>query len=240
MSEPILRISDLMVRKGSKTILNDVSIEVAPRSIVALVGAKGAGKTTLMHAICGVSRTDGGRVRFDGRDITHWPAHAIVAAGLSHAPEGRHIFSTLTVLENLRLGAGKRSRTGFAGDLDRMLAMFPLLRVRLGHSAGSMSEGEQQMLCIARALINRPQVLLLDEPSAGLAPIIVRQIFSLVREIRDSGTAVLLSEQNAKAALRVADQAYVMEDGRVAVAGPAGTVSAHPRVQAAFLNGSVA
>ncbi|HEY9224926.1 MAG TPA: ABC transporter ATP-binding protein [Variovorax sp.] len=240
MNEPLLRVSHLGVRIGQQTILHDVSIEVPQRGIVSVLGSNGVGKTTLMRALSGVYRATAGQVSFEGRDITNRPPHEIVAGGLAQAPEGRQIFSAMTVLENLKLGAGKRSAHEFAHDLERMLTRFPRLKERLTQKAGSMSGGEQQMLCIARALMSRPRLLLMDEPSMGLAPIVVRQVFELVREIRAEGTAVLLVEQNARAALRVADTAYVMDSGRIVLEGDAASMAKDPRVSAAYLGGHAA
>ena len=237
MNEPLLRVSDLGVRIGQQTILHDVSIEVPQSGIVSVLGSNGVGKTTLMRALSGVYKTTSGQVMFEGRDITNRPPHEIVAGGLAQAPEGRQIFSAMTVLENLKLGAGKRPASAFAHDLDRMLTRFPRLKERIGQKAGSMSGGEQQMLCIARALMSRPRLLLMDEPSMGLAPIVVRQVFELVRDIRAEGTAVLLVEQNARAALRVADTAYVMDSGRIVLEGDAASMAKDPRVSAAYLGG---
>ena len=236
----ILRVADLVVRMGEQTILSGVSIAVPQRGIVSVLGSNGVGKTTLMRAISGVYRVASGRIEFEGRDITNLPAHKIVAAGLAQAPEGRQIFSSMTVEENLRLGAGRRAHAEYAGDLARILAMFPVLADRIAQKAGSMSGGEQQMLCVARALMSRPKLLLMDEPSLGLGPKVVRQIFDLVRDIRADGTAVLLVEQNARAALRVADYAYVLDGGRVALSGEAQELAADERVRAAYLGGHAA
>ena len=236
----ILRVADLVVRMGEQTILSGVSIAVPQRGIVSVLGSNGVGKTTLMRAISGVYRVTSGRIEFEGRDITNLAAHKIVAAGLAQAPEGRQIFSSMTVEENLLLGAGRRAHAEYAGDLARILAMFPVLADRIAQKAGSMSGGEQQMLCVARALMSRPKLLLMDEPSLGLGPKVVRQIFDLVRDIRAAGTAVLLVEQNARAALRVADYAYVLDGGRVALSGEAQELAADERVRAAYLGGHAA
>lgn len=237
---PILSVSDLVVRMGEQTILAGVSIEVRQGGIVSVLGSNGVGKTTLMRAISGVYRVASGSIRFEGRDIANLPAHKIVAAGLAQAPEGRQIFSSMTVEENLRLGAGRHPQAQYLSDRERILAMFPILTERLSQKAGSMSGGEQQMLCVARALMSRPKLLLMDEPSLGLAPKVVRQIFDLARDIRAAGTAVLLVEQNARAALRVADFAYVLDGGKVALAGEARALASDPRVRAAYLGGHAA
>jgi len=234
---PILRVTDLVVRMGEQTILSGVSIEVRRGGIVSVLGSNGVGKTTLMRAISGVYRVTSGRIEFEGRDITNLPAHKIVAGGLAQAPEGRQIFSSMSVEENLRLGAGRRAQAEYAQDRERILAMFPVLANRIGQKAGSMSGGEQQMLCVARALMSRPKLLLMDEPSLGLGPKVVRQIFDLARDIRTAGTSVLLVEQNARAALRVADFAYVLDGGKVALSGEASALASDARVRAAYLGG---
>jgi branched-chain amino acid transport system ATP-binding protein len=234
---PILRVTDLVVRMGEQTILSGVSIEVDQGGIVSVLGSNGVGKTTLMRAISGVYRVSSGRIEFEGRDITNLAAHKIVAGGLAQAPEGRQIFSSMSVEENLRLGAGRRPQAEYAQDRERILAMFPILASRIGQKAGSMSGGEQQMLCVARALMSRPKLLLMDEPSLGLGPKVVRQIFDLARDIRAAGTSVLLVEQNARAALRVADFAYVLDGGRVALSGEARALAGDARVRAAYLGG---
>jgi branched-chain amino acid transport system ATP-binding protein len=212
-------------------------VEVPAGGIVSVLGSNGVGKTTLMRAISGVYRVTSGRIEFEGRDITNLAAHRIVAAGLAQAPEGRQIFSSMTVEENLRLGAGTRAQGEYDADRARILAMFPVLKERIDQNAGSMSGGEQQMLCVARALMSRPKLLLMDEPSLGLGPKVVRQIFDLARDIRAAGTSVLLVEQNARAALRVADFAYVLDGGRVALSGEASALANDARVRAAYLGG---
>ncbi len=207
--------------------------------MVSVLGSNGVGKTTLMRAISGIYRATSGSVRFLGEDIVHWPPHRIVAAGLAQAPEGRQIFSSMTVEENLRLGAGPRSGAQAVGDLARVFGLFPVLQDRLAQKAGSLSGGEQQMLCVARALMARPKLLLMDEPSLGLAPKLVRQIFDLIATIRAAGTAILLVEQNARAALRVADTAHVMESGRIVLSGPAKELASDERIRSAYLGGHI-
>ena len=207
--------------------------------MVSVLGSNGVGKTTLMRAISGIYRATSGSVRFLGEDIVHWPPHRIVAAGLAQAPEGRQIFSSMTVEENLRLGAGPRAGAQAVGDLARVFGLFPVLQDRLAQKAGSLSGGEQQMLCVARALMARPKLLLMDEPSLGLAPKLVRQIFDLIATIRAAGTAILLVEQNARAALRVADTAHVMESGRIVLSGPAKELASDERIRSAYLGGHI-
>ncbi len=232
----ILEVRDLTVRMGPQEILRGVSLDVAEGAIVAVLGANGVGKTTLMRALSGIYRTSGGATVFDGEDMTDSPSHEVVRRGLAQAPEGRQIFGTMTVRENLLLG-GRTLRHDRAARMERMLELFPRLRERLTQKAGSLSGGEQQMLCIARALMSKPRLLLLDEPSLGLAPMVVKQIFDLLVQIRGEGTSILLVEQNARAALRVADHAYVMEAGRVTLSGSAADLAADPRVRAAYLGG---
>ena len=235
----VLEVEALVVRMGEQTILSGVSLVVPEGGVVSVLGSNGVGKTTLMRAISGIYRATAGSVRFLGEDIVHWPPHRIVAAGLAQAPEGRQIFSSMTVEENLRLGAGPRSGAQAAGDLARVFGLFPVLQDRLAQKAGSLSGGEQQMLCVARALMARPKLLLMDEPSLGLAPKLVRQIFDLIATIRAAGTAILLVEQNARAALRVADTAHVMESGRIVLSGPAKELASDERIRSAYLGGHI-
>jgi branched-chain amino acid transport system ATP-binding protein len=232
-----LAVQDLTVPIGAQTVLRGVTLAVPPGAIVCVLGSNGVGKTTLMRAIGGIYRNATGIIRFAGQDIINLPPHVIVAHGISQAPEGRHIFASMTVAENLRVGAGARPRPDMAADIARMTGLFPVLGERMRQRAGSLSGGEQQMLCIARAMMARPRLLLLDEPSLGLAPKIVRQIFDLIVRIRDGGTAILLVEQNARAALRVSDHAYVMEGGRTVLDGPAVAIAAERRVMEAYLGG---
>ena len=236
---PALEVDRLVVRMGAQQILNEVSVQVPERGVVTVLGANGVGKTTLMRTISGVYHAAGGSVTFAGQPITNQPAHRIVAQGLAQAPEGRQVFSNMTVRENLVLGGGTLPRAAFEATFEEVLQRFPLLRDRLAQQAGSLSGGEQQMLCIGRALMSRPRLLLLDEPSLGLAPKIVKQIFDLVASIRASGTAILLVEQNVRAALKVADYGYVMEGGRVVLEGPAPQLRDDPRVRDAYLGGAV-
>lgn len=233
MTAPLLSIADLHVAMGPQEILHGVRLDVAQGAIVAVLGSNGVGKTTLMRTLSGIYRARQGSITFRGQPITNMPAHRIVQLGLLQAPEGRQIFTNMNVRENLVLGGGDVG----LGELDRVLAMFPVLGERLRQNAGSLSGGEQQMLCIARALMRRPTLLLLDEPSLGLAPKIVAQIFDLIDRIRAEGVSILLVEQNARAALRIADHAAVLEDGRIMLAGPADQLRDDPRIAEAYLGG---
>ena len=236
-AQPALQVDRLVVRMGVQQILHEVSLQVPERGVVTVLGANGVGKTTLMRTISGIYHAAGGSVSFAGQTITNLPAHRIVALGLAQAPEGRQVFSNMSVRENLVLGGGTLTRDQFGATFEDVLQRFPLLRDRLSQQAGSLSGGEQQMLCIGRALMSRPKLLLLDEPSLGLAPKIVKQIFDLVASIRAGGTAILLVEQNVRAALKVADHGYVMEGGRVLLQGPAEQLRDDPRVRDAYLGG---
>lgn len=233
-----LTVERLVVSMGAQQILHEVSVTVPERGIVTVLGANGVGKTTLMRTISGVYRARSGRVVFQGQDITEQPSHRIVALGLAQAPEGRQVFAAMSVRENLLLGGAMLSRDDFETTFADVLDRFPVLRQRLAQQAGSLSGGEQQMLCIGRALMSRPRLLLLDEPSLGLAPKIVRQIFELVSSIRAAGTAILLVEQNVRQALKVADHGYVMEGGRIVLEGPATELRDDPRVRDAYLGGA--
>ena len=233
----LLEIKGLQVRMGEQTILDGVSLHVPVGGIVTVLGSNGVGKTTLMRAVSGVYRSTAGSIDFDGNEISRWPSHRIVAAGLAQAPEGRQIFSSMTVAENLRIGAVGLSPDEQAEEQEKQLARFPRLRERYRQQAGTLSGGEQQMLCIARALMCRPKLLLMDEPSLGLAPKVVRAIFDLISLIRTEGHSVLLVEQNARAALRVADYAYVMDGGRIAIEGSSAELANDARVRAAYLGG---
>jgi len=232
----LLEVRDLHVSMGVQEILHGIDIDLGEGEIVAMLGANGVGKTTLMRALSGIYRVKRGTITLAGEDITNAPSHTIVARGLCQAPEGRQIFATMSVRENLVLGGGPH---GLA-RLDEVLQLFPILGERMGQAAGSLSGGEQQMLCIARALMRNPPVLLLDEPSLGLAPKLVKLIFDLVAQIREQGVSILIVEQNARGALRVADRAAVMESGRVVLSGPAAELASDPRIVEAYLGGHVA
>ncbi len=234
----MLRVEDINVFYGGIHALCDVSLRVEEGEIVTLIGANGAGKTTTLRAISGIVRPASGLIGLRDESLTRMPPERIVRAGIAHAPEGRRIFADMTVRENLDLGAYSRSdRHAVAGDRERMLDLFPRLRERLGQSGGTLSGGEQQMLAIARALMARPKLLLLDEPSLGLAPFLVRDIFHIIAEINQTGVSILLVEQNANQALHIAHRAYVMETGRIVLEGPAKEVAASAEVKAAYLGG---
>jgi branched-chain amino acid transport system ATP-binding protein len=236
MSDPILRVTDLRVNYGSVQALRGVSLEVPAGQVAALVGSNGAGKTTTLRAISRMLEPVSGSVQFCGEEITKLEPHEIVARGLAHAPEGRGIFLNLTVRENLDLGAFlRRDATGIAEDCERAFGYFPILKERLRQVAGTLSGGEQQMLAVGRALMSRPKLLLLDEPSLGLAPQIVERIFRVLKEISQAGVALLLVEQNAHKALQLAARAYVLETGEVAMRGTGAELLASPEVRKAYL-----
>ena len=233
---PVLSIDGLRVSYGAIEALRGVSLEVLPGQVVALIGANGAGKTTTLRAVSGMLRPAAGAVRLFGEEVTSLPSHRLVARGMAHAPEGRGIFLNLTVGENLELGAYlRRDRGGIRADLERSFALFPVLAERRGQVAGTLSGGEQQMLAVARALMSRPRLLLLDEPSLGLAPQIVERIFAVLREVNEAGVAILLVEQNAHKALRLAHRAYVLETGQVVMSGTGRELLASPEVRKAYL-----
>jgi branched-chain amino acid transport system ATP-binding protein len=235
-----LEIRDLHVSYGKVEVLHGISLDVADGEIVALLGSNGAGKTTTLRAISGLIRPRSGSIAMAGKPVADLRTHQIVALGLGHVPEGRRMFGALSVEENLRLG-GYLIR-GDAAALDARMAqlyeIFPRLKERRGQLAGTLSGGEQQMLAIARALMLRPRLVVLDEPSMGLAPNLVRAIFAMIAAIRDEGASVLLVEQNARQALRIAQRAYVLESGRIALSGAAGELARDSRVRAAYLGGS--
>ena len=236
---PLLAVEGLEVSYGAIRALRGVDFEVHAGEIVTLIGSNGAGKSTLLRTVSGLLRPAAGRIRFAGRDVTGWRADRLVAAGISHVPEGRRVFANLTVRENLQMGCYLHPAREAAG-MERVLALFPRLRERLGQAAGTLSGGEQQMLAIGRALMAEPRLLLLDEPSLGLAPLLVKQIFEIVGEINAQGTTIVLVEQNARQALRVARRAYVLETGAVTLAGDASALARDPRVRAAYLGGAAA
>jgi branched-chain amino acid transport system ATP-binding protein len=234
----VLELTDVHVRYGSIRALQGVSLRVEAGELVALIGSNGAGKSTTLRTISGLLRPSEGTITFEGSDITAASTDRIVALGISHCPEGRRIFGGLTVLENLRLGAVSRPRSDTAavtGDLDMVFELFPLLKERLGQAGGTLSGGEQQMLAIGRALMSRPRLLLLDEPSLGLAPQMVERIFGTIAELKGQGRTILLVEQNVHQALDVADRAYVMETGRITLDGPADVFRRDPKVEQSYL-----
>jgi branched-chain amino acid transport system ATP-binding protein len=232
----LLEVSGLDVHYGGIHALKGVSFSVEEGQVVTLIGANGAGKTTTLRAISGLVKPSAGSVTFNGKPITNLPAHQIVARGLSHAPEGRGIFANLTVEENLEIGAYLRTDSaGIAKDRERALELFPRIRERLHQSAGTLSGGEQQMLAIARALVAKPKLLLLDEPSLGLAPQIVQVIFKIVRTIAAEGVTILLVEQNAHQALGVAHTAHVLEVGTLVTSGPAKELARDDKIRKAYL-----
>ncbi len=233
---PLLEVKGLHVHYGGIHALKDVSFSVDQGQVVTLIGANGAGKTTTLRAISGLVKPSKGTVMFDGKPITNMPAHKIVALGLAHAPEGRGIFANLTVDENLQIGAYlRKDHAGIAKDRARALELFPRIRERLAQNAGTLSGGEQQMLAIARALVARPKLLLLDEPSLGLAPQVVALIFKIVKSIAAEGTTILLVEQNAHQALRVANTAHVLEVGSLVTSGPAAELARDDKIRKAYL-----
>ena len=233
---PLLALEGLDVFYGAIHALRGVSLKVHAGEVVTLIGSNGAGKSTTLRAITGLVAPRAGRVRFEGQDITGQPPHLLVGRGISMAPEGRGIFANLTVLENLEMGAYLvRDRKRIAQDVERGFTLFPRLKERAKQSAGTLSGGEQQMLAIARALMSRPTLLLLDEPSLGLAPIVCHTIFATIDEIKRTGTTVLLVEQNANAALKHSDRGYVLETGAVTLDGAAAAIAGDPRVREAYL-----
>ena len=236
---PLLETKNLEVKMGLQQILFGVSVKVEENSIVAVLGSNGVGKTTLMRAISGMYRVAGGTVEFMGRDITNLRTHKTTTLGIGQAPEGRQIFANMTLFENLQMGAYHQPSQHFKEDLKMVYEMFPILAERKSQKAGSLSGGEQQMLTIARALMGRPKLLLMDEPSLGLAPMLVKQIFDMICQIRRQGMAILLVEQNARAALSIADYGYILDSGKVVLEGPADELRAEERVEAAYLGGHV-
>jgi branched-chain amino acid transport system ATP-binding protein len=230
----MLGVRNLEARYGRIPALKGIDLEVAAGEIVALVGANGAGKSTLLRALSGVQKSSG-EISFEGKSIETSPPHERVAMGIVHAPEGRQVFGPLSVEDNLRLGAYRRGRAEAARSLERVYALFPALAERRHQSAGSLSGGQQQMLAIGRALMAQPRLLLLDEPSMGLAPRLVAEIFACVRALRAADTALLLVEQNARAALAIADRGYVLETGRIALSGTGAALLADEQVRTAYL-----
>ena len=238
MSSPLLSVRGVTAYYGRVPALKGVDLEINSGEIVALIGANGAGKSTLMMTVCGNPRARDGEIIFAGRDITRLPTHEIARLKLAQSPEGRRIFPRMTVLENLQMGATVAAPAEFASNLDRVLALFPRIKERLTQRGGTLSGGEQQMLAIARALMSRPQLLLLDEPSLGLAPLIVQQIFDAIKKLNaEDGLSVFLVEQNAYHALRLAHRGYVMVNGLITLSGSGRDLLDRPEVKSAYLEG---
>lgn len=233
----MLKIEKVNTHYGQIQALHDVSVTVGKGEIVTLIGANGAGKTTLMMTICGDPQASSGQVFFDGEQISGTPTAAIMRKGLAIVPEGRRVFSGMTVEENLFMGAYFRDKAEAAQTVEHVLELFPRLRERYSQRAGTMSGGEQQMLAIGRAMMSKPRMILLDEPSLGLAPIIIQQIFDIIQQLRDEGVTIFLVEQNANQALRIADRGYVLENGRVVLEGSGADLLVNEDVQKAYLGG---
>jgi branched-chain amino acid transport system ATP-binding protein len=231
----LLEVRDIRTRYGAIEALKGVSLTVDDGEVVTLIGSNGAGKTTTLRSISGLTPASAGTITFGGEEITHVPAHEIVGRGIALAPEGRHCFPRMTALENLELGAHQRRDPGVVEDFIRVYELFPLLKEREGQKAGTMSGGEQQMLAIGRALMARPKLLMLDEPSLGIAPLVVQRIYQTIGEINRSGVAILLVEQNANYALDAASRGYVLETGHVALANDSASLRNDPEVQRAYL-----
>ncbi|MFQ8706759.1 MAG: ABC transporter ATP-binding protein [Thomasclavelia sp.] len=232
----MLKVENLNVHYGVINAVKNVSFEVNEGEIVALIGANGAGKTSIMHALSGLLKSTSGNITFLNKNITKIPAHKIIADGLAQVPEGRRIFAQLSVADNLEMGAYLRTdKIGIQRDLENIYKKFPRLGERKNQLAGTLSGGEQQMLAMGRALMSRPKLLLLDEPSMGLSPILVNEIFEIIKEINDDGVTIFLVEQNANKALSIADRAYVLETGNVIVSGNASDVANDPKVREAYL-----
>ena len=234
----LLELTNIVAGYGHITALKGISLSVPEGKIVTLIGANGAGKSTTMKTIMGIVKAQEGDVTFEGKSLKGKKSYQVVDLGISLVPEGRQVLQSMTVAENLQLGAYKRSdKDGIASDLKKVYDRFPRLLERKAQYAGTLSGGEQQMLAIGRAMMSRPKLLLLDEPSMGLAPIVVQEIFDVIKAINEGGTTVLLVEQNAKKALKIADYAYVMETGKIVLHGKAGDVADNPQVMAAYLGG---
>jgi branched-chain amino acid transport system ATP-binding protein len=238
----MLKIENLYAAYGKVEVLHGISLEVPKGKLVTLIGSNGAGKTTTMRSVSGMLKPKSGNISLAGTNITGLDSHKIARAGLAHSPEGRRVFSTMSVMDNLLLGAfprytGSRSRGDIETDLQRAMELFPRLRERRNQLAGTLSGGEQQMLAMARAVMLNPEVILLDEPSMGLAPILVDEVFRILQRLKDEGRTMLLVEQFAAAALAVADYGYVLENGRISVHGPAAQLKNDPAVKAAYLGG---
>ena len=235
--EPILKVSDINVYYGAIHAIKGVSFEVNPGEVVTLIGANGAGKSTTLQTVSGLLHSRTGSIEFLGENLMGVPAHKVVAKGLAQVPEGRRVFLQMTVEENLEMGAYTRSGGDIDADLEKVYAYFPRLMERRRQIAGTLSGGEQQMLAVGRALMSRPKLMMLDEPSLGLAPLVVQDIFSIIREINRQGVTVLLIEQNANMALKIADLAYVLETGNITMSGTGAELLASPAIKKAYLGG---
>lgn len=233
----ILKVDDINVYYGSIHAIKGISFEVGEGEVVTLIGANGAGKSTTLNTIAGLLRSKTGSIEFMGQSLAKVPSHKIVAKGLALVPEGRRVFLQMTVQENLEMGAFTQKNAGIAQDLEMVYDLFPRLKERLKQTAGTLSGGEQQMLAMGRALMSKPRLLMLDEPSMGLAPILVQEIFNIIKALHDAGTTVLLVEQNARMALSIADRAYVLETGKVSMSGNAADLANDERVKQAYLGG---
>lgn len=232
----MLEIKDLKVSYGMIQAIKGISFEVNKGDVIALIGANGAGKTTILHTITGLLNADSGSVTYEGKDITRMPGHKIVSMGIAHVPEGRRVFANMTVLQNLKLGAyTRKDKAEIAETLEMVYTRFPRLKERKNQLAGTLSGGEQQMLAMGRALMSHPQIILMDEPSMGLSPIFVNEIFDIIEEVSKSGTTVLLVEQNAKKALSIADRAYVLETGNIVLDGKASELLDNDSIKKAYL-----
>ena len=232
----MLELKDLAVYYGMIHAIKGVSFEVNKGEIIALIGANGAGKTTILHTITGLLSPKRGSIQFEGKELTKIPAHKIVSLGMAHVPEGRRVFAELSVYQNLKLGAYTRSdKKEIEETMETVYQRFPRLRERKNQMAGTLSGGEQQMLAMGRALMSHPQIILMDEPSMGLSPILVNEIFDIIRSVNEAGTTVLLVEQNAKKALEIADRAYVLETGRIVTSGPADALMNDDSIKKAYL-----
>ena len=235
--EPILKVSDINVYYGAIHAIKGVSFEVNPGEVVTLIGANGSGKSTTLQTVSGLLHSRTGSIEFLGENLMGVPAHKVVAKGLAQVPEGRRVFLQMTVEENLEMGAYTRSGGDIDADLEKVYAYFPRLMERRRQIAGTLSGGEQQMLAMGRALMSRPKLLMLDEPSMGLAPILVEQIFKIIQTLHEAGTTILLVEQNAQAALSIADRGYVLETGKIVTSGTGTELLASPEIKKAYLGG---
>ncbi len=234
----MLEIRELNVKYDTIRVVHNVSMNIKAGELVALIGANGAGKSTILKTVSGLIRAEAGRIFFDGREITKTLSHEIVAAGIVHVPEGRQIFSKMTVEENLKLGAFlQKDKAWIVEQLEKTFHLFPVLKQRLHQAAGTLSGGEQQMLAIGRALLGSPKLLLLDEPSMGLSPLLTQQVFEVLEELKKEGITMLLVEQNAYDALDISDRAYILETGMIAMEGKSSDLIADPKVKAAYLGG---